>query len=56
MCIRELPDPGRRNEQVEMMTSGVFQDLVRRCLPSDRNLRPNMEEIIDELEQFENTP
>ena len=55
MCIQELPDPDRREEQVARISNHVFQSLVRRCLERDPNLRPNMEEIIDELEQFNST-
>ena len=49
MCIRELPDPERREQQVETMTNRVFRDLVRRCLETEPGRRPNMEQIIDEL-------
>ena len=49
MCIRELPDPIKREEQVVLVTNGVFRGLVRRCLPRDPGARPTMQEIIDEL-------
>ncbi|CAH3180288.1 unnamed protein product, partial [Porites lobata] len=49
MCIRELPDPSKREEQVVLVTSGVFRGLVRRCLHRDPGPRPTMQEIIDEL-------
>ena len=49
MCIRELPDPERRDEQVLMITNRVIRDLVRRCLQTDPEARPTMQEIIDEL-------
>ena len=55
MCTRELPNVDRRDEQVAMMTNRVFQNLVRRCLQRDPDDRPNMEEIIEELEQFQDT-
>jgi len=46
MCIRELPDPKQREEQVALVTSHMFRSLIRRCLQSDPLDRPNMEEII----------
>ena len=49
MCIRELPDPSKREEQVVLVTKGVFRGLVRRCLHRDPGPRPTMQEIIDEL-------
>ena len=51
MCIRELPDPDRRDEQVAMVTNGVLRALIRGCLEQDAEKRPSMEEIINELEQ-----
>ena len=51
MCIRELPDPERREEQVLLVTNGVLRGLIRGCLQADPTQRPNMEEIIEELEQ-----
>lgn len=52
MYIKEFPDPDRRDEQVAMVSDPVLQNLVRRCLQSDPNDRPDMDEIIHELEQF----
>ncbi|CAH3172650.1 unnamed protein product [Porites lobata] len=49
MCIRELPNPEKRDEQVLLMTSRVLRGLVRRCLQTDPEARPTMQEIIDEL-------
>ena len=51
ICIWELPDPYRRDEQVAMVTNRVLRDLIRRCLQQDANVRPRMEDIIGELEQ-----
>ena len=51
-CIRELPDPDRRDEQVAMVTNRVLRALVRRCLQRDPEARPSMEDIIGELEQL----
>ncbi|CAH3027821.1 unnamed protein product [Porites evermanni] len=55
MCIRQLPDPQRRNEQVVLVTNGVFRGLVRRCLQREPGARPTMQEIIDELKDFDPT-
>ena len=51
ICIRELPDPDRRDEQVAMVTNRVLRALIRGCLQQDAETRPSMEEIIGELEQ-----
>ena len=55
MCIRQLPDPQRRNEQVVLVTNGVFRGLVRRCVQREPGARPAMQEIIDELKDFDPT-
>ena len=49
MCIRELPDPTKREEEMVLVTNGVLRDLVRRCLQRDPGARPTMQGIIDEL-------
>ncbi|CAH3027817.1 unnamed protein product [Porites evermanni] len=49
MCIRELPNPEKRDEQVLLMTNRVLRGLVRRCMQTDPEARPTMQEIIDEL-------
>ena len=51
ICVRELPDPDRRDEQVAMVTNRVLRALIRACLQQDAETRPSMEEIIGELEQ-----
>ena len=38
MCIRQLPDPQRRHEQVVLVTNGVFRGLVRRCMQREFNV------------------
>ena len=55
MFIRQLPDPRRRNEQVVLVKNGVFRGLVRRCLQREPGARPTMQEIIDELKDFDPT-
>ncbi|CAH3180291.1 unnamed protein product [Porites lobata] len=49
MCIRELPDPRRREQQVLLITNRVLRGLVRRCLQTDPEARPTMQDIIGEL-------
>ena len=49
MCTDELPDPGKREEQVLLMTNRALRGLVRRCLQTDPEARPTMQEIINEL-------
>ena len=51
MCIRELPDPERRDQQIAMVTNSLFRALIRGCLRSDPETRPIMEKIIEELEK-----
>ena len=49
MCIGELPDAEKREEQVLLMLNRALRGLVRRCLQTDPEARPTMQEIIDEL-------
>ena len=51
MCIRELPDPERRDQQIAMVTNSVLRSLIRGCVQREPLMRPNMEEIIEELEE-----
>ena len=50
MCSRQLPDPDRRDQQIAMVTNRLFRALIRGCLQSEPAVRPNMKEIIEELE------
>ena len=52
MSIRELPNPECREEQVTLVTNAVLSDMVRQCLEADPDTRPTMQEIIDELKEF----
>ena len=52
VCIRELPDPDRRDQQVAMVTDRTLRGLIRRCIHQDPEERPSMEDIIEELEQL----
>ncbi|KAL9975242.1 hypothetical protein ACROYT_G012377 [Oculina patagonica] len=51
MCIRELPDPERRDQQISMVANHVLRALLRGCVQRGPETRPNMEEIIEELEE-----
>ena len=51
MCIQELPDPERRNQQIAMVTNRLLRALIRGCLRSEPEKRPNMEDIIEQLEE-----
>ena len=55
MCIREPPKPESREDQVVLVTNEVLSDLVWRCLEADPDTRPTMQEIIDELKEFNDT-
>jgi len=52
MCTREMPDPGRRNEQVGLVRSHSLRNLVRECLRTDPAERPDMARIMQEIETF----
>ena len=49
MCVRELPDPERRDQQIAMMANSLLRALIRGCLQSEPEARPVMEEILEEL-------
>lgn len=51
MCIRELPNPQARTQQVIKVTYSELRPLIRQSLHDDPNSRPSMEMIIDHLEQ-----
>ena len=51
MCIRELPNPQKRGQQVARVTNSVIRALIRGCLQPEAEARPSMEEITSELEQ-----
>ena len=52
MCIRQQPDQEQRLREIARMTNVRFRNLVSRCVREQPGERPNMEEIIEELEQF----
>ncbi|XP_022797601.1 serine/threonine-protein kinase STY8-like [Stylophora pistillata] len=51
MCILEMPDPGRREEQVALVPNRAIRALIRECLKTEPDARPSMEEITGELAQ-----
>ena len=55
MCIREMPDPERRNDQVRRVRSHSLRNLVRECLRTDPAERPDMARIIQEIEIFKDS-
>ena len=55
MCIQQFPDPERRNKQVASVKNEEFRDLVKRCLAQDPDQRPDMDEVIETLEKFDDT-
>ena len=50
---REYPEAGRRCEQVNKMSNRALQGLVRQCLQTNPDDRPDMTEIIGKLEQLQ---
>jgi len=50
-----MPELDRRDEQVDLVKNPVIQALIRRCLQSGAEDRPNMEKIIVELEELKET-
>ncbi|XP_078367513.1 uncharacterized protein LOC144651443 isoform X2 [Oculina patagonica] len=53
MCIRELPVPHQTQDQISLIKDRVFKDLVTSCVRQDPVERPNMAEVISELEKLE---
>ena len=51
MCIRELPDPIKRDRQVALVKNKLNRALIRKCLQREPEARPSIQEIIDELEE-----
>lgn len=46
MCIKELPEPKRRKQQVSAVSDKMFRGIIRRCIKRAPEERPTMEEII----------
>ena len=56
MCIRELPDPQRRANQIERIENPYHHNVVSRCVKTHPNDRPDMETVILSLEWPELPP
>lgn len=52
MCIRELPVPQKTDTQIFLMTDQDLRDLVMSCVRDKPKERPNMAEVLRELEQI----
>ena len=44
---------GVTNKCMVLVTNSVFRGLVRRCMQIEPGARPTMQEIIDELKEFD---
>ena len=53
MCIHEKPDLERRNEQILCVRNHVFRNGVHACLQVDQAERPEIAQIIQEIEKLE---
>ena len=51
ICIREMPDPDSRDEQVVRVKNRRIRALIRGCVQRDPEARPSMEDIIGEMEK-----
>ena len=51
MCIQELPDPEKREQQIVMVKNNSLRALIRRCVQQEPAARPDMETITEELEE-----
>ena len=51
MCIRELPDPQRIEEQIGLVMDAVLHELVRQCVMGAPDARPTMNDVITVLTQ-----
>ncbi|XP_074619103.1 uncharacterized protein LOC141877949 isoform X2 [Acropora palmata] len=53
MCIRQMPEPQRRHQQVLLVKSHDLRNLVCECVQDNPAERPEMSEIIKKIERFE---
>ena len=56
MCIRELPDPQRRENQIERIENWSHHNVVSRCVKTHPNDRPDMKTVIELLEGSKRPP
>ena len=52
MCLDKSPAPEHREEQISQVKNAKFKVLILRCVQSSPEVRPDMQEIIVELEAF----
>ena len=52
MCIRELPDPTRIDEQISSITINHVQDLVRQCTNEIPENRPTTHHVVLTLQRL----
>lgn len=52
MCTGELPDIENREDQVRLVTKKNFGLLILWCIEEDPQMRPSMEEIVEQLERL----
>ena len=52
MCIRELPDPTRIDEQISSITINHVQDLVRQCTNRMPENRPTTHHVVLTLQRL----
>lgn len=50
MCIRELPCPEGRQEQIGRVQHAELRNLVTRCVSREPSERPEMADVLRELE------
>ena len=55
MCTGEPPEPENREDIVLQLTNKKFAKLILWCIEHDAEMRPSMEEIIENLEQLNRT-
>ena len=54
MCIRQLPatSPQKRQEQIDQVRHTVLRNLVTTCVRPDPDERPDMADVLRELEKL----
>ena len=46
MCVRELPVPEQRAEQVQGVEKTDYRDLIERCIANDSASRPTASDVL----------
>ena len=55
MCTGEPPELENREDKVKQLTNKKFAKLILWCIDHNAEVRPSMEEIIENLEQLNHT-